>query len=170
MTEAFNISEKAYQYALKNKITFQDHFIYVDFTLPSSEKRLFIIKNNEVVFATYVAHGSGSGDVYATQFSNENGTHESSIGVYRAGQIYIGKHGVSRTIDGLEFTNDNARARSIVIHSAPYIGNGQTGRSWGCFAVPTDAIETVLDYSKAGTFLVAYYPDQTWLDNSKFLK
>lgn len=167
---AFNTAKRAYNYALANKITTSDRWIYVDFTKPSDEKRLFVMEGDRVIFSTYVTHGAGSGKgPKPTQFSNINNSHMSSIGVYVTLNTYTGKHGLSRQIKGLEFTNDGALKRSVVIHSASYIGDGKTGTSWGCFAVPLADIETILDYSKKGTLLIAYYPDKDWLSKSKFL-
>lgn len=145
----------------------------VDFTKPSNERRLTIknMNNDEILLETYVTHGSGSGQLYATTFSNITNSHQSSIGVFKTGETYIGKHGVSCKLDGLDIGfNDKARSRSIVIHSANYIGDGKTGRSWGCFAVPTALIKTVLDLLKDGHLLIAYYPDKNWLNTSKWLR
>lgn len=131
-------------------------YIVVDFSLPSTEKRFFIYKNNKLVFSTYVAHGSGSGrGVYATSFSNRSGSHQSSLGTYRLGEFYYGKYGRSMRVDGLSKTNSNARSRAIVIHPAPYIGNGRTGNSWGCFAIPTGDVSKVFSLIKPGDYLYA---------------
>lgn len=134
----------------------------VDFSLPAYEPRLFIINinSNERLYTTYVAHGSGSNSedkAFANRFSDEDGSHQSSLGAYVTKETYQGKHGLSRRVKGLEPTNKSAFPRSIVIHSASYIGNGQEGNSWGCFAVPMNAIMTVLSLLKPGSLLYAYY-------------
>lgn len=162
---------KAYEYAVKHKITDRDVFIFIDFSLPSNQKRLYVVnKNKEIVYSTYVTHGAGSGkSLIPTKFSNTFNSHMSSLGVYKTLNTYVGKHGVSRQIAGLESTNNNALKRSVVIHSASYIGGGRVGTSWGCFAVPEASIEAILDYSKPGTLIIAYYPDSQWLHTSVFL-
>jgi hypothetical protein len=46
----------------------------IDFSLPSTEKRMWIIdlQNKKVLFNDYVAHGRNSGDAKAGTFSNHN--------------------------------------------------------------------------------------------------
>src|ERR1700744_930095 len=55
-----------------------------DFTLSSAANRLWVIdlKEKKVLFNTYVAHGQGSGDEFATAFSNSTDSHQSSLGFY----------------------------------------------------------------------------------------
>src|ERR1700759_3216877 len=85
---------------------------------------------------TWVAHGQGSGDDVANSFSNINDSHQSSLGFYLTDDVYMGKHGRSLHLDGLdEGFNDDARAREIVVHGAPYVSErtinekGKIGRS-----------------------------------------
>src|SRR6185503_8557740 len=61
-----------------------------DFTLSSAVSRLWIIdlKQKKVLFNTYVAHGQGSGDEFATAFSNNTNSHQSSLGFYVTGDTY----------------------------------------------------------------------------------
>lgn len=135
------------------------YIIIVDFTKSSLEKRLFVYDTQlkTIVYSTHVAQGK------SPPFSNIEGSHQSSVGVYLTGNTYKGKHGTSRFVYGQDKGyNDNAFKRSIVIHSASYIGNGKQGRSQGCFAVPIDAIDAVLKYSESGTLIVAYYPSNVW--------
>lgn len=80
-----------------------------------------------------------------------------SLGFYRTGKIYIGKHGPSLRLDGLSTTNSNARDRAIVIHGADYVqeeGRIQ-GRSWGCPAVAQNNRESVIERLKGGSLLYA---------------
>jgi hypothetical protein len=79
-------------------------------------------------------------------------------------------------MDGLEKgVNDNARARAIVMHGAPYVNpalaktQGRLGRSWGCPALRPEVAKEVIDNLKQGQMLFAYYPDKNWLANSPFL-
>jgi hypothetical protein len=56
----------------------------VDFSLPSSQKRLFIVDMNsgKLLFNTYVSHGRNSGTEMATRFSNRPESFQSSLGFY----------------------------------------------------------------------------------------
>jgi len=129
-----------------------DTIAIIDYDLPSTKKRLFILDvlNNKIIFSSLVAHGKNSGGNNASVFSNVNGSHKSSIGFFKTRETYIGKHGLSLRLDGLEKgINDNARNRNIVIHKADYVSDEfinkhkRLGRSFGCPALP------VKDYDKA---------------------
>lgn len=150
----------------------------IDFSLPSTEQRLWLfdLKAQTLVMRELVAHGQGSGDNYADQFSNIEGSHQSSIGLFRTQESYYGQHGYSLRMDGLEQgINDQARSRAIVIHGADYVDKswiarqGRIGRSHGCPAVPRHAIRSVVDNLKNGQFLFAYYPDEQWIQTSAYL-
>ncbi|MEO8503963.1 MAG: murein L,D-transpeptidase catalytic domain family protein [Acidobacteriota bacterium] len=116
----------------------------VDYSLPSSEKRLWLfdLDTERLLFHELVAHGMGSGENEAVHFSNEVGTQASSLGLFRAAETYQGRNGYSLRLDGLEAGfNDRARERAIVIHGAWYVDgeflaeHGRLGRSWGCPAL-----------------------------------
>jgi hypothetical protein len=150
----------------------------IDYSLPSSEHRLWIfdLAARRLLLADYVAHGNRSGDNQATAFSNVVGSHQSSLGLFRAAETYHGKHGYSLRMDGLESgVNDRARERAIVIHGADYVDpswiarQGRIGRSQGCPAVRQEIARTVVDTLKGGQFVFAYYPDLEWLRSSAFL-
>ncbi|QJD58622.1 murein L,D-transpeptidase catalytic domain family protein [Pseudomonas sp. gcc21] len=150
----------------------------VDFSLPSSERRLWIfdLDTRELLLEDLVAHGQGSGDNYARAFSNIEGSHQSSIGLFRTQESYFGKHGYSLRMDGLESgINDLARQRAIVIHPADYVDpdwitrQGRIGRSQGCPAVRPEIANMVVDSLKGGQFMFSYYPDEHWLATSEYL-
>lgn len=150
----------------------------IDFSLPSSEKRLWIfdLHSKQLLLNDFVAHGNRSGDNFATSFSNTNGSHKSSIGLFRTSESYQGKHGYSLRMDGLEpGFNDRARERAIVIHPAAYVNpdwiqtQGRIGRSQGCPAVRPEIARTVIDELKGGQFMFSWYPDQQWLQSSIYL-
>lgn len=137
----------------------------VDFTLPSYNKRMWVLdlQANKVLMTLYTTHGKGSGLAYANRFSNQGSSNTSSLGLYVTSDIYYGKHDKSMRIDGLEKgINDNARARDIVIHAAPYATpeyvqqHHLAGRSWGCYAVAPEVKEELLGYIKGGSALFAY--------------
>ena len=56
----------------------------IDFNRKSSQKRLWIVdlEGNKLLFNTLVAHGQGSGGDMATNFSNLENSHQSSLGFY----------------------------------------------------------------------------------------
>lgn len=144
-------------YSHKTKVLLNNPIIYVNFNQANTEKRLYIKQGNRVIYTTWVAHGTGSGmGKYAVRFSNENNSHASSLGKYRLLSVYKGQHGISIRLQGLSNTNSNAYKRSIVIHSASYIGHGKTGHSWGCFAVTPEAMQYILRHTAPGTYLIAY--------------
>ncbi len=126
----------------------------VDFSAPSSAPRFYLLDPlSGQSRALLVAHGRGSDPGHSgwlQRFSNLPGSNASSAGAYRTGDVYVGKHGRSRRLIGLEPENDNARSRAIVVHAASYVSDdlarntGKIGRSEGCFAVAQDNIDHVL--------------------------
>jgi hypothetical protein len=149
----------------------------IDYSKPSTEKRLWVfdIKNGKKLINTWVSHGKNSGLVNANSFSNSNGSLKSSIGVFVTAEPYVGGHGISLRMKGLEKgINDHAYDRNIVFHGASYVNgsffrSGRVGRSWGCPAVSTDTIKSLVNIIKDNTVVFAYYPDRNWLNNSSFL-
>jgi len=150
----------------------------IDFSLPSNEKRLWVIdlKNKKVLFNDLVAHGKNSGGLYARKFSNTQSTYMSSLGFYLTGNTYQGKHGQSLILNGMDKNfNDKARERAIVMHGADYVGNdfirryGRLGRSFGCPALSTDICKKVIDTIRDGSCLFIYYPDNQFLAKSQVL-
>jgi L,D-transpeptidase catalytic domain len=150
----------------------------IDFSLPSSEKRLWIfdLKRGSLLLRDLVAHGRNSGELDASAFSNTVGSHQSSLGLFQAAETYHGKHGYSLRLDGLEpGINDRARERAIVIHGADYVApqwienHGRIGRSFGCPAVRQQIARQVVDNLKNGQLVFSYYPDPHWLGSSSYL-
>jgi L,D-transpeptidase catalytic domain len=149
-----------------------------DFSQSSRQKRLYVIdlKENKLLYNTYVAHGRNSGEEFARRFSNNNSSYQSSLGFYRALSIYQGKHGLSLKLQGLE-TNINHRAfeRAIVMHGANYVSEdfirrtGRLGRSQGCPAVSVDDTKRLIPLLCNGAGLFLYYPDAAYLKKSKLI-
>lgn len=142
-----------------------DHVLLIDLSVPSNEKRLFVIDktSKKVLYTTYVAHGKGSGTgTMATVFNDTPGGLCSTLGHFRIGKSYIGKHGLSYALLGLDPTNRNAEDRSIVIHSAWYAtpdfikANGRCGNSWGCPAVSEQALKDLKPFLQEGTIVWIY--------------
>ena len=116
----------------------------IDYSKPSTARRMWVfdLTAQTLLYEELVAHGRGSGDNIATSFSNKDGSHQTSLGLFVAAEPYIGQNGYSLRLDGLERgVNDRARERAIVIHGAAYVSDdlarsiGRLGRSWGCPAV-----------------------------------
>lgn len=151
----------------------------VDFSKPSSEKRLFIIdvQTEKILIHTYVAHGKNSGEKMANRFSNTDASYQSSLGFYMTGGTYSGSNGYSLRLIGLEpGINDNAERRAIVMHGAPYVSEevikntGRLGRSWGCPAVSQKEHKQIIDLIKGGSCLFIYAPEKQYLTSSQYLK
>jgi hypothetical protein len=151
----------------------------IDYSRPSTQKRLWVFDlrgDPRLLFHEYVAHGKGSGENFATRFSNTDGSLQSSLGLFRTGETYVGGNGYSLRLDGLEpGTNDNARSRLLVMHGAWYVDpllalkQGRLGRSQGCPALREDVAHDVIDSLKQDQLLFAYSPDAKWLSSSRFL-
>ncbi len=149
----------------------------IDYSLPSTQKRLWIIdlRQQKILLHTVVAHGRNSGALLAERFSNRPESYQSSLGFFQTGEAYQGKHGYSLRLDGLEAgINDQARARAIVIHGADYAKEtvaataGRLGRSLGCPAVPPDLSTPLIKLIKEGSLLFIYGKDPNYLRMSKF--
>jgi hypothetical protein len=139
-----------------------DLLTVIDYSLPSTEPRLWVLDlaHGKVLFNELVAHGAGSGDNYATRFSNTLESRQSSLGLFVTGDTYEGGNGYSLRLRGLDpGVNDRAEQRNIVIHGAWYVSAdharryGRLGRSWGCPALPLESARSVIDVIKSGTFV-----------------
>lgn len=181
------LSHEVFQLALKghNKLEAEgrlnnpDVLTIVDFSQTSKNKRMYVIDINQqkLLFNTLVAHGRNTGGEYAQHFSNENGTHKSSLGFYVTKNNNMGSSvGFSLIIEGIEKGfNDNAVSRQIILHGANYATedfinkNGSLGRSFGCPALPPELIKPVVDVIENGSCLFIYYPDSNYLSKSPVL-
>jgi L,D-transpeptidase catalytic domain len=153
------------------------HLAVIDYSLPSTQPRLWVfdVERGRLMFQELVAHGRNTGEARSERFSNTEGSHMSSIGLFQTLQPYYGSNGYSLRLNGLDpGFNDNALARAIVMHGAPYVSAaiaerlGRLGRSWGCPAVRPEVARTVIDTLKGGALLFAYYPDRKWLAESPY--
>lgn len=175
-TMEFSLFERAYLGLLQLPISNKDILTIVDFTLPSTEKRLYTIdlKNRKLLFHSIVSHGKNSGEKYATSFSNRHGSHQSSLGFYSTENTYYGGNGYSLVLNGLEKgINDQAKPRAIVIHGADYCSEkviastGRLGRSFGCPALPREISKPLINTIKGGTLLYIHADDKQYLAQSK---
>jgi L,D-transpeptidase catalytic domain len=142
-----------------------DLLTLIDYSLPSTAPRLWVLDlaSGKVLFHELVAHGAGSGDNYATRFSNAPDSRQSSLGLFLTGGTYEGGNGYSLKLNGLDpGVNDLAEERRVVMHGAWYVSAdhvqhfGRLGRSWGCPALPVASAHAVIDVIKNGTFLFSY--------------
>jgi L,D-transpeptidase catalytic domain len=177
--DLFSYAMKGYEYLKKIKKISSSHFItLIDFSKPSSQKRLFVIntETGNIIFKTLVAHGRNSGKEYANSFSNAASSFASSLGFYTTSSVYNGKHGLSLRLNGCEKGfNDNAYNRAIVLHGADYVSesfieqNGFLGRSHGCPAVPAALSKKIIDTIKDGSCLFIYAPSKQYLSLSAII-
>jgi len=153
---------------LKDSDYNQDKAFLIDFSLPSSKFRLFVVdvKTGKVLHKALVAHGDGSEDgktKYGLKFSNLDGSHCSSLGKYVVSEKYKGKFGLSYRLDGLDETNSNARNRAIVLHRLSCVPDVEQKEdiclSFGCPMVSDDffkILEQHIDKSNKRIILYAY--------------
>ncbi|MET1023582.1 MAG: murein L,D-transpeptidase catalytic domain family protein [Pseudoxanthomonas sp.] len=147
----------------------------IDYSRSSLTPRLWVfdLAQRKLLYKELVAHGQGSGGDMPDRFSNEDGTHASSLGLFYTRDTYQGKNGYSLRMEGLDTGfNDAALSRAIVMHGAPYVDAGtgrkmgRLGRSWGCPAVRAAMAKPIIDVMKDGQFVFSYYPQQAWLTRS----
>jgi hypothetical protein len=150
----------------------------IDYSKPSVEPRMWVfdLTSRTLLYEELVSHGQGSGGNFATRFSNEPESHQTSIGLFVTDTAYMGRNGYSLRLDGLDRGfNDRARERAIVMHGAPYVNPsitkslGRLGRSHGCPAVRTAVARELIDRVKGGDLVFSYYPNEDWLEQSKYL-
>lgn len=169
MTDALKRALEAYE---KHKYTLTNHttMAYIDMRLHSSKPRLFLydLTTDRTVGQYHVAHGVGScsdnDKGYADKFSNLPNSHKSSLGGYTTGAVYVGKHGKSLRLHGLDQgVNHLAFKRAIVIHAADYVTckfiktNGRAGCSWGCPAICPCVRDKIIGLLQGGAFLYIHY-------------
>ena len=142
-----------------------DRIGIADYSLHSAKKRFHIVDlANGTSQSFLVAHGKGS-DLRHTgwlqKFSNVPGSEASSGGSYVTSETYVGKHGTSRRLKGLDPSNNMAEPRAIVIHGAWYAepgmidSYGKLGRSQGCFAFSESDLDIILERLGPGRLLYA---------------
>lgn len=150
----------------------------IDFSKPSTEKRLFVfdMEKKRLLYSSVVSHGRNSGENYATSFSNQNGSYKSSLGFFLTEHTYQGGNGYSLILNGLEKgINDKAKERAIVVHGAAYANpavasSGRLGRSLGCPALPTQMAKPIINTIKDGSVMFIYANNTNYLAQSDILK
>lgn len=162
----------------QGKLSQKELLTVIDFTLPSYEKRLWVIDLNKkkVIFNNLVAHGRNTGNVMAENFSNVPNSNMSSIGFYTTANTYFGKHGLSLRLNGMEEEfNSTALERAIVMHGADYVSQnfieryGRLGRSLGCPSLPSTIAKEVIETIAEKTCLFIYSPALDYDNKSPLL-
>jgi hypothetical protein len=149
------------------RLPHRDRMYLVDFRKFSGEARLYevdIASGQVTTFRT--THGRGSDPAhtgFAQRFSNEPDSHMSSVGAYAtAGANWGPQQGPNVLLDGLEYTNNLARDRAIIVHGADYADpdflarEGKLGRSYGCFSVAHADLEPLRARMGEGRLLFAW--------------
>ena len=149
----------------REHITYRDVVGIADFSLPSRTPRFHLLTVADGrVTSHLVAHGRGSDPAHTgwlERFSNEPHSYATSAGAYRTDGFYVGGHGHSLRLAGLDPTNSNAASREIVLHGAWYVSeqmvgeHGMLGRSEGCFAVANSSLEELLTRLGPGRLIYA---------------
>ncbi|HEV8659722.1 MAG TPA: murein L,D-transpeptidase catalytic domain family protein [Thermoanaerobaculia bacterium] len=164
--------------AKRGLVTRRNLLTVIDYSLPSSQPRLFVfdLYTRRLLFRELVAHGKSSGGNVANYFSNSPGSLASSLGLFVTEDTYVGHNGYSLRLRGLEEgVNDMALDRAIVMHGAYYVSTeavkvlGRLGRSWGCPAVRSTIAKKLIDTLRGGSAIFAYYPEKSWLAHSEYL-
>ena len=150
----------------------------IDYGLPSTTKRMWVfdLVSCRLLFHELVAHGRNSGEDLTQSFSNEAGSLMTSLGAFVTGATYTGRNGYSLRLRGMEpGVNDQAEARAIVLHGAPYVGEevahelGRLGRSNGCPAVRPAIARSLIDQLQDRTLLYAWHPSMEETAHATFL-
>jgi hypothetical protein len=148
-----------------DSISYRDFIGVADFSLPSRAPRFHLVNLADgSVRSHLVAHGRGSDPSHTgwlERFSNEPRSNATSAGAYRTDSLYVGAHGRSMRLEGLDPTNSNALSRAIVVHGAWYVNeqvigySGVLGRSQGCFAVADSSLPEIMARLGPGRLIYA---------------
>jgi hypothetical protein len=132
----------------------RDLMAVADFSQPSRLPRFHLVETATGRASSHlVAHGRGSDPGHTgwlERFSNDQGSNATSSGAFLTDGYYVGAHGRSIRLTGLDASNSNAQARGIVVHGAWYVSpamassHGVLGRSEGCFAFGADSLQEVM--------------------------
>jgi hypothetical protein len=154
------------------------YLYFVDYGLSATTPRgyVFDMASLKIVDGPFmVAHGRGSAANsrgVPTRFSNASGSAATSLGLYLTASTYrfsgksAGRHYTSvglRLLGRSEGFNDNALARGVVAHGAPYVSRTRAGRSEGCPAMEQSRAARLLPMIANGAMVFLFAPNQTWM-------
>jgi hypothetical protein len=147
------------------RIASHDRIAIADFATSSNNQRFHVVNlGTGEVERFLVAHGIGSDPMHSgmlQRFSNEVNSEATCEGAFLTADYYVGKHGDSQRLLGLDPTNNNALDRAIVVHSAWYANDdmiakhGKLGRSQGCFAVGENQLAKLFERLGPGRMIYA---------------
>lgn len=148
---------EALQFSKDNKLS-TDFCILIDMSLHSGVNRFVVwnFKEQKVTGKYLVGHGCGNNSWSSDEskdnptFSNEDGSHLSSLGKYKlSGRGYSdwGIH-VKYLMHGMEKSNNNALKRFIVFHSWNLMSDEETfpkgsPEGWGCPTISNNAMRAI---------------------------
>jgi hypothetical protein len=159
------------------------YLYFVDFGLPATAKRgyVFDMEKLQIVEGPFtVAAGKGSqrDGGTPTKFSNAARSAASSLGLYVTKALYAfsGHSGgraynsVGLRLDGKSTGfNDNALARGVVAHGAPYVTPNKAGRSQGCPAMEPSRAARLLPKLANGAVTFLFAPDKNWMSKDPWV-
>jgi hypothetical protein len=150
-----SIVENAIAIQKKYKVSNNKYVVMIDYSRSILENRLYLVNTQtaKVEMTSVVSHAWNSGMLFASDFSNENGSEKSSVGAYFTETTYLGKFGYSLVLKGIDKTNSNAKKRLIVVHSSKLM---KSIWSAGCFALPEKNTRKMIDMIKGGCLVYAY--------------
>ena len=144
----------------------------IDYTRPSTQQRLWVfdLERETLLYTNTSPTAAAVARISPPHSQTATRSHQTSLGLFTTDDTYVGGNGYSLRMDGLEpGVNDNARARLIVMHGAPYVDpaqalrQGRLGRSFGCPALRPQVARQVIDTLKQGQLLFAYANEAAWL-------
>lgn len=150
-----DVIDKAIAIQKKYKVTNDKYVVMIDYSKSILEDRLYVVntKTAQIEISSPVSHAWNSGALYASKFSNQEGSLKSSLGAYLTEKTYFRKFGYSLILRGIDKTNSNAKQRKIIFHSTKKM---KTKWSWGCFALPEKNTRKIIDLIKGGCLVYVY--------------
>jgi len=160
------------------------YLYFVDYGLPSTDKRGYVFDMDKLSIVDgpfTVAHGRGSSSSQygvPTRFSNSGGAGTTSLGLYEAQETYAFSghaagglyHSIGMRLNGVSGSwNNNARARGVVAHGAPYVTPSKAGRSLGCPAMEPSRAQRLLPMLANGSMVFLFAPNQTWMNGDPWI-
>jgi len=172
----------AFKTAHPNEVK-KPYLYFVDFGLPATAKRgyVFDMEKLQIVdgpFTVAAGRGSQKDGGTPTRFSNAARSAATSLGLYVTKALYsFSGHSAGRAYNsvGLRLDgkstgfNDNALARGVVAHGAPYVTPNKAGRSQGCPAMEPSRAARLLPKLADGAITFLFAPDKNWLSRDPWV-